>query len=304
MKGVLCIVVASLLFGIKPSGDKYVVLSGVAPICVVFYSQLILMVLAFLLTQVRRESLKVKWNDALYLMILGAVGMGVTSFLVNSATQHIPVGLAIILHFLYPTIVSVVMVLFFQQKFTIFKLIAIICSIGGMILITNMDGDGEISVIGILLALVSSLTYSFYMIANDKGKVNELSLLVKLVYSGLGSSLLFGLSSVFQGKVRLPGTVDAGIVLLTVCGFGNLGAFYFITAGIKQIGASTASFVNMLEPITSVIVSVIVYHDNLSAKIVAGMAMILSAALLVALDGYKRWPTQKLHNSYMQEREE
>ena len=108
MKGVLCIVVASLLFGIKPSGDKYVVLSGVAPICVVFYSQLILMVLAFLLTQVRRESLKVKWNDALYLMILGAVGMGVTSFLVNSATQHIPVGLAIILHFLYPTIVSVV----------------------------------------------------------------------------------------------------------------------------------------------------------------------------------------------------
>lgn len=293
MEGVLYIVAASLLFGIKPNGDRYVVLSGVAPMCVVFYSQLILTVLAFLLTRIRRESLKVKWNDALYLMILGAVGMGVTSFLVNSATQRIPVGLTIILHFLYPTIVAVVMILFFQQKFTVFKLVAIVCSVGGMVLITNMDGNGEISVTGILLALASSLTYSFYMIANDKGKVNELPLLVKLVYSGLGSSILFGLSSVFQGEVRLPGTAKAGIVLLVVCGFGNLGAFYFITAGIKRIGASTASFVNMLEPITSVIVSVIVYHDNLSAKIIVGMAMILSAVLLVAMDGHKRLPAEK-----------
>lgn len=62
MKGVLCIIAASLLFGIKSNGDRYVVLSGIAPTCVVFYSQLILTVLAFLLTRIRQESLKVKWN--------------------------------------------------------------------------------------------------------------------------------------------------------------------------------------------------------------------------------------------------
>ena len=83
-------------------------------------------------------------------------------------------------------------------------------------------------------------------------------------------------------------------MLLIVCGFSNLGAFYFITAGIKQIGAPTASFVNMLKLITSVIVSVIVYHDNLSVKIIAGMAMILSAVLLVALDCHKRLPSENL----------
>ena len=82
-------------------------------------------------------------------------------------------------------------------------------------------------------------------------------------------------------------------MLLIVCGFSNLGAFDFITAGIKQIGAPTASFVNLLKLITSVIVSVIVYHDNLSVKIIAGMAMILSAVLLVAMDGHKRLPAEK-----------
>ena len=137
---------------------------------------------------------------ALYLMILGAVGMGVTSFLVNSATHRIPVGLTIILHFPYPTIVAVVMILFFHQKFTVFKHVATVCSSGGMMLITNMDGNRAISATGILLALASSLTYSFYMIANDKGKINELPLLVKLAYFGLGSSLLFGLSSAFQAR--------------------------------------------------------------------------------------------------------
>ena len=83
------------------------------------------------------------------------------------------------------------------------------------------------------------------------------------------------------------------LLLLSLIHICNLGAFYFITAGIKQIGAPTASFVNMLKLITSVIVSVIVYHDNLSVKIIAGMAMILPAVLLVAMDGHKRLPAEK-----------
>ncbi len=293
LKGILSIVAASLLFGIKPTGDKFVMLSGVAPVCVTFYGQLILTILALALSRIKKESLKIEQSAALFLIFLGAIGMGVTSFLVSSAMERIPVGLATILHFLYPTIVSIAMVALFHQKFTKFKLVAILCSIAGMLLITDISGEGAISPAGILLALGSSLTYSFYMIANEKGKVNELSLLVKLVYSGFGSALLFGVLSAIQGEIRLPGTVPACVVMLLVSGVGNLGAFYFITLGIKEVGASTASFVNMLEPITSVVVSTLFYHDQQGIKTIFGMALILSSVLLVALDGHRRMIWEK-----------
>lgn len=287
LEGILSVVAASLLFGMKPTSDKYVMLSGVAPVCITFYGQLILTVLALALTRLRRECLKIERSAALYLIFLGAIGMGVTSFLISSAMECISVGLATILHFLYPTIVSIAMVTLFHQKLTKFKFIAIVCSIGGMLLITNISGDAKVSATGVLLALASSLTYSFYMIANDKGKVNELSLLVKLVYSGFGSALLFGILSAAQGEIRLPGTWRASLVMLLVSGIGNLGAFYFITAGIRRIGASAASFVNMLEPITSVVVSTVIYQDHQGFKTICGMALILSSVLLVAMDGRK-----------------
>lgn len=75
--------------------------------------------------------------------------------------------------------------------------------------------------------------------------------------------------------------------MLLVSGIGNLGAFYFITAGIRRIGAPAASFVNMLEPITSVVVSTVIYQDHQGFKTICGMALILSSVLLVAMDGRK-----------------
>lgn len=288
IRGILCVLGASLIFGVNPTGNKYVMLHGVAPLCVTFYSSAILTLICLALVRIKGYSLKIKWTQVLYLAFLGITGMGVTSALISLAMNHIPVGLATILHFLYPTIVSIAMVVFFRQKLTKWKIFAIICSIFGMLLITDMSHSGHISITGILLALCSSLTYSFYIIANDRGSVNELPLLVKLVYSGLGSSLLFGAISALRGEITLPNTLAAGMVMVCFCGFGYMTAYYLITAGIKRIGASAASFVNMLEPVTSVVVSTLIYRYALESRTILGMALILSSVFLVAMDGHKK----------------
>lgn len=288
IQGILCVLGASLIFGINPTGNKYVMLSGVSPMCLTFYSAAILTLICLVLVKAKSYSLKIKWKDALYLGFLGSIGMGITSALISLAMESIPVGLATILHFLYPTLVSIAMVVFFRQKLTRWKLLAIACSIFGMLLITDLSGSGAISLVGILLALCSSLTYSFYIIANDKGSVNQHPLLVKLVYSGLGSSLLFGTITVARGEVSLPGTTPAWVVMVACCGFGYMAAFYLINAGIKRIGASAASFVNMLEPVTSVVVSTLIYHYALEGRTILGMVLILSSVFLVAMDGREK----------------
>lgn len=284
-QGILCIAGASLLFGLIPTANKYVLLSGVSAECITFFSQSIIAVLSIIIALVTRNSLRVKRKQLFKLLVLGAIGMGGTTFLLSSATLLIPVGIATVLHFLYPTIVSVTMVALFGQHMSKYKLVAILCSISGMLLITNTKGGGGLQWTGVLLALCSSLTYSFYMISNEKGTINALSLIVKLAYTSMGSALAFGAIAEYNDAVRLPETGSAVLVLVVICGLGSLGAFYLITAGIKRIGASIASFVNMMEPITSVVVSAIVYREMPKLSMIAGMVLVLSAVFLVALDG-------------------
>ncbi|MGE4277429.1 MAG: DMT family transporter, partial [Lawsonibacter sp.] len=267
------------------TANKFVMMSGLSAECITFYIQAIICVMSFVIAWKKRCPIRIKPKLLVRLLMVGSIGMGATSFLISSACMCIPVGLTTVLHFLYPTIVSVAMVLFFGQKLSGYKGIAIVCSIFGMLLITNLDGAGGAQWIGILLALASSLTYSFYMISNEKGEINQLPLIVKLFYASMGSALLFGVISVGKGSIALPGTWSAGFVLVAVSSLGSLGAFYLITAGIQRIGASAASFVNMLEPVTSVVASALVYQECPSLVTWMGILLVLSSVFLVAMDG-------------------
>lgn len=282
-KGILCAVGASLLFGIIPSANKFVIESGVSALCQTFYAKGLVCLLSLIIILVKKIPMRVHARQVFSLIALGAVGMGVTSFLLSSATIRISVGLATVLHFLYPTIVATVMVVMFGQIMTKYKLMAIVCSISGMLLITNMQG-GAIRWDGIILAVASSMTYSLYMIANEKGEFNELPLIVKLFYCSMGSTVVFGIMTINKHSATLPETMSAMLVL-GVCGLTYLAAYYLITAGIKQIGASKTAFVNMLEPITGIVVSAIIYRERPNPAMFIGMLLILLSVFMVAMDG-------------------
>ena len=70
-----------------------------------------------------------------------------------------------------------------------------------------------------------------------------------------------------------------------IVGIGSLLGFYFITAGVKYIGASKAAFINMLEPVTGVIGGVLFYHDVINFRSLIGCICVLLSVLLIAMDG-------------------
>ena len=283
--GILLIVGASLLFGVIPSVSKYVMLGGVQPCCMTLYTQCGLVVYGALCAAVRREDFRVPGKDIIQMLFLGAVGMGMTSFLINTACTLAPAGLVTVLHFLYPTVVSVVMILLFGQKLTPFKILAVAASITGMILIAN-PGKGTVQPLGIIFALCSSLTYSFYIVSNDVGSINRWPQFVKLFYCAIGSAAVMFLITASKQALRLPADGKAA-VLAVLSGMCSFAAFYLINLGIRKVGASVASFVNMLEPITSVVTSLIVFHDVITLPMAGGIVLVLSAVLFAALGDSK-----------------
>lgn len=216
----------------------------------------------------------------LYLIFLGAVGIGATTFFVNAAITLIPVGVVTMIQFMYPTVVTVAMATIFREKLTKKKIGTVLLAIAGLVLVSDISG-GSVDKRGILLALCASFTYAFYIISNERSCISGLPLPVKLTYAGLGCSVVFGIVACSGAGMGFPNTQMSCIIMLVTC-LGNMAAYYLIALGISRIGALRASLIDMMEPVFSVLFSFLVYHDKITLTMLGGIAMILISVMIAS----------------------
>lgn len=276
MKGISSLIAASVLLGIIPSVNKLVLTSDMSPESTVFFTYLTMSAVTFLIIKLKHIRLAVNIHQLISLAMMGLFGLGITGYLLNIAYGLVPVGIVTMIHFLYPTVVSAIMAIFFRQKFSAYKWIACVLSLVGLGAISNIGGN--INLTGVLIAVVSSFTYSFYMIANEKFDCN-LSLTVKLFYTSLTSSVLFGIITAVSHTFTIPTNAETALLLFGGVGLGSLVAFYLVTLGISKAGATTSSFICTLEPVTSLVMSVIFYNQRLTVKIIAGCVFIILSVI-------------------------
>ena len=144
-------------------------------------------------------------------------------------------------------------------------------------------------VIGLVMAIASAFTYGIYLVANEKGPANDLPIEVKLFYVSLPATVVFSVLAPATGTLMAPSggvtgwfMVIGGSGLFTVCGY------FLMMFGISRLGASTAAFISMVEPIVSVVFGTIWFKDPLTVGIVVGGRLVLTSILLITIDGYQK----------------
>lgn len=276
--GFLCVILAAVLFGAAPTFQRLVLMTGVTPAGLMVMTNGVTVLGAAAFALIRRYDLRVTGRQLFHLFLMG-VNMGLTGLLLNYAYNRLAVGFVTMIHFLYPAVVCIAMAVLFRERLTWLKAGAIAVSVGGLVLLSG--GGSAQSATGVLLAALSSLTYGFYVISNEKGSANTMPTVVKVMYS-MSFAFLFNLIVAlstgavfpFAGK-ELPFSVLAGAMLGT--------ATWLLCAGIGKLGASKAAFINMLEPVTSLLLSAAVYRYAVSARSLLGCALVLCSVLMVAL---------------------
>lgn len=68
-------------------------------------------------------------------------------------------------------------------------------------------------------------------------------------------------------------------------GLFTVGGYFLMMFGISRMGASTAAFVSMLEPIVSLVFGTIWFGDPVTLGIAVGGLLVLASILLIAIDG-------------------
>lgn len=285
-QGILAVVGSATLLGIMPSMQKQLLVDGLPMSSMMFFTNLIISLVTFLACKLRGRSLRVSKPQIVQTVLMGLLGMVATALLINTAYLYMPVGTVTMIHFLYPTVVCIVMGTLFKNGFSKFQIAAILVSIAGMFFLTGKNGS--LPAIGILLAACSSLTYGSYLIANEKGPANDLPLEVKLFYVSLPGTLLFAVLAPATHSLAFPSSPASWFQLIVCSGLSTVAGYFLMMFGIQRLGASTASFLSMLEPVVSVVFGTIWFSDPVTVGVVAGSLLILSSVALITLDSARK----------------
>ena len=167
-------------------------------------------------------------------------------------------------------------------------LIASACSVAGAVIgLALLAGGGfSGSMAGIGIAVITSFTYVFYMIASDKTAARQIPVEVRLFYSNLVVTIAAGIFVIVSsGKTPLvfPKGTDIVLTLIVGCMLGT--AILLLNAGLVTLGAATTSFINMIEPVASLVISSAVYRYSITAAALTGCACILCSLVFTTISG-------------------
>jgi len=277
------VLLASVLFGIIPSIQTNVLRAGVTPLALVVTDNGIACGVSVLYCLIRKIPIGISRRQLAESALIGGFGLGITDIFLDYSYLFIPVGMASMLHFLFPAIVTVMMVSFYGEKMNRWKAGAVFLSIAGMLFLTGGGLSNHFK--GMFFALITALSYAFYMIATEKGEISRMQPVLRTLYTNFFAALLAVLllpvgKNVFPYQAWQWGQcIIIGLMLFM--------GILLLNVGIREMGAGSAALLNMFEPVTSLAVSTAVYHDPLSGTSLFGCALICGALILTALNDMK-----------------
>lgn len=279
-KGLIYAVVSSSTFGLVPLFAIPALKAGVSVNSVVFYRFAISALLVGVVLLAKRESLRIEKRQ-LPVIAGFAFLYAATSFLLTQSYLYIPSGLATTLHFLYPVLVTILMVVFFKERLSVPVAVATLLVLGGIYLLSGSEG-GEINPTGMALALTTVLTYASYIVGLNRSSIGRIDSL-KLTFYILATGSLFFLANLLvrgEGLAPVP-SWTTGIDLFLLALVPTLISNLTLILAVKHIGSTTTAVLGCMEPLTAVVMGILFLGESCSLIQAWGIGIILVAVTTV-----------------------
>lgn len=294
MFNIFLVIIGSIAYGFLPIFVKNIIPYGYSSISIVFYRYLFTSIALFIIIIIRKNNLKnnlennfkisfkINQRQFLELFIFSISGLGLTFYLLSQALLYISAGLTNMIHFGYPVVVIILMAIIYKEKINRLKILSIFSSVIGIFLLTKIVAIESIeSFKGIIYALITTITYGSYIIANKKSSFANLDTMVSLFYMSLIISIAFFTAGILTKDLQLLNNIYVFynfIAISLLCTVFSLGLLLY---GVKNLGSSLASILNMFEPTTTVIASAFIYYEKLTINIIIGSVLIILSTVFM-----------------------
>lgn len=234
----------------------------------------------------RPRWLRVERRDLKWLAGLGSIGLGTFHVFWNLNVMANGVAVATVQQAAMPAIVAVAAWLLWSEPLTVRKMVAIILTFTGTLLVTGLDTLGEISLSlpGLLVGIATPVTYAAYSLFGKPiaGRYHPLTI---LTYGfGFGALTLLPL----QFLTYQPGPVSGPtwVTFAVLIGLSTIVPFSAYTFGLGRLPASVAGILAMAEiPIAS-LYAYLLLGERLTVTQLVGVALVIGGVLLLS---WRRW---------------
>lgn len=282
LRGVVNGIISGVSFGMIPLFSIPVIAAGMDNVSILVYRFLFGSAAMLAILLLRKTHMRVSLSELLRIVLL-AIFYITTALATLECYKYLSSGIATALVYTDPIWCALIGLAFLGDKFSI-KLTSsiLLASLGVMMMTGVFSGDGTFSMIGLLLGLASGLAYGIYLILVPRLKVKHIASLKLTFYVFFtGMWLLIAYSLMTNGGVEeVPDSscwLDLALLGLIPTAISNI----CVTVSLKLIDSTIVAILGAFEPLTAMVVGVVILGEPLGfIGVVGGMLILVAVAIL------------------------
>lgn len=274
-KAYISYILALLLFGSNGIIASYIALSSTEIVLYRTFIGAVLLIFLFLITKNKWSFYKNKKHFS-YLALSG-IAMGLSWMFLYEAYDQIGVSVSSLLYYCGPVIVMVLAPIVFKEKLVMRKIVGFVAVLIGIILVNGNLVNGNNNIFGILCGVMSAVMYSFMVIFNKKA--TNISGLENSLLQLTISCITVAIFILFRGNFSFYIPQDS-IFPLIFLGVVNTGiGCYLYFSKLEKLPVQSVSVLGYIEPLSAVLLSVIILKETMSVMQIIGAVLVLGGAI-------------------------
>ena len=293
--------VAAVSYGLNPLFALPLYGAGLGADSVLFYRYVLAVVMLGALMLARRQSFALSRRDLLPLAGMGLL-FSVSSLTLFESYNYMDAGIASTLLFVYPVMVAVIMAVGFHERVTVATVLSIVLACTGISLLYK-GGDGTtLSLTGVLLVFLSSLSYAVYIVGINRSSLKNLPTEKLTFYCLVFGSLVYVVR--LRGCTELQSIPTAALWVnaVSLALFPTIVSLVTMAGAIRRIGSTPTAILGALEPVTALFFGVAVFGEAFTLRIGTGVLLILVAVTLIIAGQSLHVPNSVTHLAHWMRR--
>ena len=279
-KGILATMASAAFFGFIPLFVKTICAGGGNTVSAAFYRFFLSLPVLYLYLRSQGVSMEITGKQLAKITLITMFGYGGTAVLLFSSYNFIPSGMSTTIHFMYPVFTILGCMIFLKEKVSSLKILCVALCFSGVLLFYNSEGGGNLPGMG--LAFVSGITYAFYTIYLGKSGLQEMGSLKLIFYMNAVAAAMILIMALLTEQFTVQMTPLAwGTAIFFASATSLIGVLGY-QIGVRYIGPQSAAILSTFEPITSVIIGILVYQETFTPRTILGCLCILASVVIVA----------------------
>lgn len=285
-KGVLFVLIAAIMWGGVGIFVRNLERLGVSSMNIVFMrSFFTVIILAAVMLIKSPAGFHISIKDIPLFAANGIFSVVMFTFCYYMTISLSTLSVAAVLMYTAPMFVMIISMIFFKEKLTVRKAVALVLSFAGCALVSGVVGTSvRISFAALIYGLLTGFGYALYTVFGSRLILRGYKTLPIIFYTFVFAVIGAAVVLAVQGNINFGAyKAEAWFWALLMAIFNTVLPYLFYTLGLKLTNTSTAPIIASVEPVSATVVGLF-FGEKLTLFGTLGIVLVLCSVVLININ--------------------